>query len=58
MHASDLTISVRPFIFGGLLMLLTGFSIEISDASRGAKYFGTFLCVAGSYASFPAVVAW
>jgi len=38
--------------------MLIGFAIQISDASPGAKYFGTFLCVAGSYASFPAVVAW
>ncbi|KIJ54749.1 hypothetical protein M422DRAFT_152666 [Sphaerobolus stellatus SS14] len=47
-----------PFVLGGLTMLLVGFSIQISDASRGAKYFGTFLCVAGSYATFPGVVAW
>lgn len=47
-----------PFILGGLFMLLIGFSIQISDAPRGVKYFGTFFCVAGSYASFPGVVAW
>ncbi|KAJ7723566.1 MFS general substrate transporter [Mycena metata] len=47
-----------PFIFGGLLMLLVGFSINISNAPSGVKYFGTFFCVAGSYASFPGVVAW
>lgn len=39
-------------------MCLIGFSINISPAPRGAKYFGTFFCVAGSYASFPGVVAW
>jgi MFS transporter, ACS family, DAL5 transporter family protein len=47
-----------PFILTGLFMLLIGFSIQISDAPRGVKYFGTFFCVAGSYASFPGVVAW
>ena len=47
-----------PFILIGLTMLLIGFSINISDVPRGAKYFGTFFCVAGSYASFPGVVAW
>ncbi|KAF8911838.1 MFS general substrate transporter [Mucidula mucida] len=47
-----------PFICGGLLMLVIGFSINISDVPAGVKYFGTFFCVAGSYASFPGVVAW
>jgi len=39
-------------------MCLLGFSINISDVSGGVKYFGTFFCVAGSYAAFPGVVAW
>ncbi|KAH9919549.1 MFS general substrate transporter [Fomitopsis serialis] len=30
-----------PFIFGGLVMCLVGFAINISDAAIGAKYFGT-----------------
>ncbi|KZP00222.1 MFS general substrate transporter [Calocera viscosa TUFC12733] len=47
-----------PFILAGHLMLAIGFGINISNASSGAKYFGTFLCVAGSYAPFPGVVAW
>ena len=47
-----------PFIIAGLVLCLTGFSINISDAPMGAKYFGTYLCVAGSYAAFPGVVAW
>ncbi|KAK0189866.1 MFS general substrate transporter [Armillaria mellea] len=47
-----------PFIYLGLGMLLVGFSINVSDAAPGVKYFGTFFCVAGSYASFPGVVAW
>lgn len=47
-----------PFILAGLCMLLVGFSINISDAPPGVKYFGTFLCVSGSYAAFPGVVSW
>ncbi|KAH9835023.1 major facilitator superfamily domain-containing protein [Rhodofomes roseus] len=47
-----------PFILAGLLMCLVGFSINISDAPIGAKYFGTFLCVSGSYAAFPGIVTW
>ncbi|KAK0463007.1 MFS general substrate transporter [Desarmillaria tabescens] len=47
-----------PFIYLGLGMLLVGFAINISDVATGVKYFGTFFCVAGSYASFPGVVAW
>ncbi|KAH9000997.1 hypothetical protein EDB83DRAFT_2524528 [Lactarius deliciosus] len=39
-------------------MLLIGFSINISNASPGVKYFGTFFCVTGSYAAFPGVVSW
>ena len=47
-----------PFILLGLVMLLIGFSINISDTMRGVKYFGTFFCVAGSYAAFPGVITW
>ena len=57
-HYSDKIKMRSPFILIGLTMLLIGFSINISDVPRGAKYFGTFFCVAGSYASFPGVVAW
>ena len=39
-------------------MCCIGFAINISDVSIGVKYFGTFFCVAGSYAAFPGVVAW
>lgn len=47
-----------PFVLAGLLQVLIGFSIEISAASRELKYFGTFLCIAGGFASFPGAVAW
>ncbi|KAI5118655.1 hypothetical protein M0805_002575 [Coniferiporia weirii] len=57
-HYSDKTKLRSPFILLGLTMCLIGFSINISDASVGVKYFGTFFCVAGSYAAFPGVVTW
>ncbi|KAJ6585527.1 MFS general substrate transporter [Mycena capillaripes] len=47
-----------PFILAGLCMCLVGFSINISNASSGVKYFGTFLCVGGTYSAFPGIVAW
>ncbi|KAH9914901.1 MFS general substrate transporter [Epithele typhae] len=47
-----------PFILAGLVLSLVGLVINIADVSVGAKYFGTFLVVAGSYAGFPGVVAW
>jgi len=47
-----------PFVFAGLVLCLIGFSINISNAPHGVKYFGVFFCVAGSYAAFPGVVAW
>ncbi|OJA11383.1 hypothetical protein AZE42_10279 [Rhizopogon vesiculosus] len=39
-------------------MCLIGFSINISTAPHGVKYFGTFWIVIGSYASVPGLVAW
>ncbi|KAG1734933.1 MFS general substrate transporter [Suillus paluster] len=47
-----------PFILAGLVMCLIGFSINISTAPDGVKYFGTFLIVMGSYAELPGVVSW
>ncbi|KAL7284829.1 hypothetical protein ACG7TL_002142 [Trametes sanguinea] len=47
-----------PFIFAGLLSALIGFSINISDASIGAKYFGMFLVVIGSNLCSPMVISW
>ncbi|KAK7027995.1 hypothetical protein VNI00_015081 [Paramarasmius palmivorus] len=47
-----------PFIYASLILCLIGFSINISNVAPGVKYFGTFLCVTGSYAGFPGVVAW
>lgn len=57
-HYSDKTKLRSPFILLGLTMCLIGFSINISNASHGVKYFGTFFCIAGSYAAFPGIVTW
>lgn len=57
-HFSDKLKMRSLFVFAGLTMCLIGFSINISKVPNGVKYFGTFFCVAGSYAAFPGVVAW
>jgi len=57
-HFSDKYKIRSPCILAGLTMCLIGFSINISDTKPGIKYFGTFFCVAGSYAAVPAVVSW
>ncbi|KAG2124869.1 MFS general substrate transporter [Suillus clintonianus] len=57
-HYSDKLKMRSPFILAGLTMCLIGFSINISTAPSGAKYFGTFFIVMGSYAAFPGVVSW
>ncbi|KAH9474337.1 putative transporter C11D3.18C [Psilocybe cubensis] len=57
-HFSDKVKMRSPFILLGLLFCLFGFSISISNASSGVKYFGTFFAVSGGYAAFPGIVAW
>ncbi|KAI0761386.1 MFS general substrate transporter [Trametes elegans] len=47
-----------PFICAGLICCLVGFAINVANVSIGARYFGTFLVVAGSYAGFPGNVSW
>ena len=47
-----------PFVLCGQLLCLAGFAVNVSAAPIGAKYFGTFLVVAGGYAAYPAVTAW
>ncbi|KAJ8091288.1 hypothetical protein PM082_024557 [Marasmius tenuissimus] len=57
-HYSDKHRIRSPFIYASLIIALIGFTINISDVSPGTKYFGTFLCVTGSYAGLPGVIAW
>ncbi|EKM57352.1 uncharacterized protein PHACADRAFT_119721 [Phanerochaete carnosa HHB-10118-sp] len=55
---SDRTEYRFPFILAGHAMCILGFGIQISNAGFAVKYFGTFFCVAGSYAAFPGVITW
>ncbi|KAL0063398.1 hypothetical protein AAF712_009707 [Marasmius tenuissimus] len=57
-HYSDKHRIRSPFIYASLIIALIGFTINISCVSPGAKYFGTFLFVTGSYAGLPGVIAW
>ncbi|KAJ7045932.1 MFS general substrate transporter [Mycena alexandri] len=57
-HWSD-RLKIRfPFIIAGFVLSLIGFSINISSAPSGVKYFGTFFCVIGAYAPVPGIIAW
>ncbi|KAI6126502.1 MFS general substrate transporter [Pisolithus sp. B1] len=47
-----------PFIIVSALVGLAGYIIQITDASTGVKYFGTFLAVIGGYSGFPCVIGW
>ncbi|KAI0672079.1 MFS general substrate transporter [Trametes maxima] len=47
-----------PFVFAGYALMLVSFAINISQASAGVKYFGTYLAIVGGYAAFPAIVSW
>ncbi|KAJ3840338.1 MFS general substrate transporter [Lentinula raphanica] len=57
-YYSDKIMMRSPFILAAQILCLIGFSINIANVSSGAKYFGTFLIVAGSYSGFPGIVAW
>ena len=57
-HFSDKLRLRWPFVLTSLLLAGTGFAINLSDVSNGAKYFGTFLCVTGAYSATPGFVAW
>jgi len=56
-HWSDKLKIRYPFILARTTISLIGYAINISNSPNG-KYSGTFLCVAGSYAPFPGMVAW
>ncbi|KIJ13999.1 hypothetical protein PAXINDRAFT_169967 [Paxillus involutus ATCC 200175] len=47
-HYSDKVELRWPFIFAAQSISLTGYIINISDASSGVKYFGLYLCILGS----------
>ncbi|KAJ3916174.1 MFS general substrate transporter [Lentinula edodes] len=57
-YYSDKVTMRSPFILAGQIMCLIGLSINIANVSHNAKYFGTFLIVAGSYSGLPGIVVW
>ncbi|KII85303.1 hypothetical protein PLICRDRAFT_116666 [Plicaturopsis crispa FD-325 SS-3] len=58
-HYSDRLRARAPFVLAGLVMALVGYAINIAPAATtGAKYFGTFLCVMGTYGAYPTALAW
>ncbi|KAL0569628.1 hypothetical protein V5O48_012337 [Marasmius crinis-equi] len=57
-HFSDKFKKRSPFIYASLIFCLIGFSIIITDAPQGVKYFGTFLCATGAYAGGPGAISW
>lgn len=57
-HISDKMRIRSPFIFALQFITLVGFAIEISSSPSGVKYFGTFLCVIGSYTGVPCSIGW
>ena len=57
-HYSDKLKLRSPFIFVAQCMALIGFTVNITNAPRGPKYFGLFLAVAGAYGAIPGSVTW
>ena len=57
-HISDKMKIRSPFIFSLQFITLVGYVIEISSSPSGVKYFGTFLCVIGSYTGVPCSIGW
>lgn len=47
-----------PFIVGMQIVGLAGFTIQLSGATSGVKYFGLYLCVAGPFTAVPCAVGW
>ena len=57
-QASDRMKIRSPFIFALQFITLVGYLIEISNSPSRVKYFGTFLCVIGSYTGVPCSIGW
>ncbi|KAF8838016.1 MFS general substrate transporter [Paxillus ammoniavirescens] len=57
-HFSDKVKLRSPFIFAAQWIALLGYIINIIDAPVGVKYFGTYLCVIGSFSSGPGSISW
>ncbi|KIK74452.1 hypothetical protein PAXRUDRAFT_835973, partial [Paxillus rubicundulus Ve08.2h10] len=46
------------FIFAGHSIALLGYIINISDAPSSVKYFGTYLCIIGTFSTHAGPVSW
>ncbi|KAI6122124.1 MFS general substrate transporter [Pisolithus croceorrhizus] len=57
-HFSDIMKIRSSFIVAMECVGLVGYIIQITNASTGIKYFGTYLAVTGLYAGVPCVVGW
>lgn len=57
-HFSDTMKMRSSFIIAMECVGLVGYIIQITNASAGTKYFGTYLAVIGLYAGVPCVVGW
>jgi len=57
-HLSDKLKVRSPFIFAGQSIALLGYIINLTDAPSGVKYFGTHLCIMGSFSAGPGPVSW
>jgi hypothetical protein len=57
-HFSDKVKLRSPFIFAAQLIALLGYIINILDVPSGIKYFGTYLCVIGTFSGVPGGVSW
>lgn len=47
-----------PFIFAGLIIMLIGLSINISNTPNGVKYFGSYWIAVGAFISLAGMIAW
>ncbi len=54
-YTSDKLRLRSPFIFSGLIFMLVGFAINISNASNGVKYFGIYWIAVGAFMS---IITW
>ncbi|ORY88026.1 MFS general substrate transporter [Leucosporidium creatinivorum] len=47
-----------PFLLAAQLLCLVGFTINLTPAPVGVKFFGLILCAMGAYGGVPAMITW
>ncbi|KAK3386832.1 high-affinity nicotinic acid transporter [Podospora didyma] len=57
-YLSDRVGKRSPFIIGGLLMMVVGFSMCISTSNPRVVYGGVFIAACAIYPAFPGVITW